>query len=461
MVASSAPGSGQNAPIPGSGGSHVQPEKLPSLLIERPKMPRATWEALRNHVVRERQRKKLEREQSAEVSFHCTRRTVTYIFRTTINSSLLLIKLHNSYHLQYERQKKEREHKKKQEALTLEDTKVEIANLERKLDELKAEKTQLFHTLKKVLYEDDRRRSKEVTQGGQVYLQPSVRPGPSAHYMKPHPHLLLSAAPPPPQAPLPQAAPKRPRTPSPPRSSISSAYYRNPPAAAKYYGAAPNSAIASVSATHIYAMTGTSGGAQGYASASPAVTSAGSASKPLYLSQQQAAVQSRYVWREHPFSKEFNAKAFLYVQICRRGCRCGATAATSLPDVGTCRPSRRSRCQTVHGQYPERLPAILERILSTAGGGNNGCRGTSAEPEVCLCSGSAFGNAERQSATVRCRCEVLSPGAKGGLTSPCRFICALKYDETSCDRWNTEEVTINYILHHHLFFAFEIPRCTF
>ena len=195
---------------------------------------------------------------------------------------------------QYERQKKEREHKKKQEALTLEDTKVEIANLERKLDELKAEKTQLFHTLKKVLYEDDRRRSKEVTQGGQVYLQPSVRPGPSAHYMKPHPHLLLSAAPPPPQPPPPQAAPKRPRSPSPPRSSISSAYYRNPPAAAKYYGAAPNSAIASVSATHIYAMTGTSGGAPGYANAaSPAVTSTGSASKPLYLSQQQAAVQSR------------------------------------------------------------------------------------------------------------------------------------------------------------------------
>ena len=180
--------------------------------------------------------------------------------------------------------------------MTLEDTKVEISNLERKLDELKAEKTQLFHTLKKVLYEDDRRRSKEVTQqGGQVYLQPSVRPGPSAHYMKPHgphPHLLLSAAPPPPQPPPPQAAPKRPRSPSPPRSSISSAYYRNPPAAAKYYGAAPNSAIASVSATHIYAMTGTSG-APGYANASPAVTSAGSASKPLYLSQQQAAVQSR------------------------------------------------------------------------------------------------------------------------------------------------------------------------
>ena len=42
-------------------------EKLPSMLIERPKMPRATWEALRAHIVRERQRKKLELEQNAEV----------------------------------------------------------------------------------------------------------------------------------------------------------------------------------------------------------------------------------------------------------------------------------------------------------------------------------------------------------------------------------------------------------
>ena len=43
-------------------------EKLPSVMIERPKMPRATWDALRAHIVRERQRKKLELEQNAEVS---------------------------------------------------------------------------------------------------------------------------------------------------------------------------------------------------------------------------------------------------------------------------------------------------------------------------------------------------------------------------------------------------------
>ena len=47
-------------------------EKLPSVMIERPKMPRATWDALRAHIVRERQRKKLELEQNAEVSQYLT-----------------------------------------------------------------------------------------------------------------------------------------------------------------------------------------------------------------------------------------------------------------------------------------------------------------------------------------------------------------------------------------------------
>ena len=33
-------------------------EKLSSLMIERPKIPSATWDALRAHIVQERQRKK-------------------------------------------------------------------------------------------------------------------------------------------------------------------------------------------------------------------------------------------------------------------------------------------------------------------------------------------------------------------------------------------------------------------
>ena len=51
---------------------------------------------------------------------------------------------------QFERQKMEREHKKKQEALTLEETKQQIQNFETKLTQLKEEKHQLFNTLKKV-----------------------------------------------------------------------------------------------------------------------------------------------------------------------------------------------------------------------------------------------------------------------------------------------------------------------
>ena len=46
----------------------------------------------------------------------------------------------------------EREHKKKQEALTLEETKQQIQNFETKLTQLKEEKSQLFKTLKKVFH---------------------------------------------------------------------------------------------------------------------------------------------------------------------------------------------------------------------------------------------------------------------------------------------------------------------
>ena len=56
----------------------------------------------------------------------------------------------NIFFLQFERQKMEREHKKKQEALTLEETKQQIQNFETKLTQLKEEKHQLFNTLKKV-----------------------------------------------------------------------------------------------------------------------------------------------------------------------------------------------------------------------------------------------------------------------------------------------------------------------
>eukprot|EP00093_Oithona_nana_P009063 09063.XXX_544202_543724_1 [CDS] Oithona nana genome sequencing. len=137
----------------------VMAEKLPSVMIERPKMPRATWDALRAHIVRERQRKKLELEQNAE----------------------------------YERQKKfEREQKKKQEALTLEETKEQIANLEHKLNQYKTEKHELFHTLKKVLHDDETRRRAKEAPHPNIYMQPAVRPQ-GGIYMKPHPQLLITS----------------------------------------------------------------------------------------------------------------------------------------------------------------------------------------------------------------------------------------------------------------------------
>ncbi len=129
-------------------------------------------------------------------------------------------------HFQFERQKKlEREHKKKQEALTLEETKEQIVQLEQKLGNYKTEKHELFHTLKKVLYEDEtRRRSKEVPHVPHptLYMQPTVRPG--VYLQHKHPQLLVQQQPPP------QQAVKRPRSPSPVRTSgIPPAYYRNAP----------------------------------------------------------------------------------------------------------------------------------------------------------------------------------------------------------------------------------------
>ena len=65
-------------------------QKTTPVIHDRPKMPRATWEALRSHIIRERKRKQDEEGKAVE----------------------------------YERLKKEREHKKKQEANNLEQTKV-------------------------------------------------------------------------------------------------------------------------------------------------------------------------------------------------------------------------------------------------------------------------------------------------------------------------------------------------
>ncbi|TRY69044.1 hypothetical protein TCAL_16489 [Tigriopus californicus] len=156
-------GGGSSHANSGHSGCHGGPiEKLPSLFIERPKMPRATWDALRNHILRERQRKKQEQDKTQEV-----------------------------------------------------------------------------------LYEDDRRRIKDVSQP-QMYLQPSARPSPNQQYMKPHPHMLLAQGTPSSQQQQVSNYQKRARSPSPPRAGISSAYYRTPITVATQGGPAKfNSAVAS------------------------------------------------------------------------------------------------------------------------------------------------------------------------------------------------------------------------
>merc|ERR1739848_517529 len=85
-----------------------------------------------------------------------------------------------------------------------------------------------------------------------LYMQSTVRPHGSVYTMKPNPQLLITSQPAQPQ-PV-----KRPRSPSPPRSTIPAAYYRNAirpgPSSSRYpattahshYTSYPGSAVVSV-----------------------------------------------------------------------------------------------------------------------------------------------------------------------------------------------------------------------
>eukprot|EP00088_Acartia_fossae_P037292 TRINITY_DN3845_c0_g1_i1.p1 TRINITY_DN3845_c0_g1~~TRINITY_DN3845_c0_g1_i1.p1 ORF type:complete len:426 (+),score=156.85 TRINITY_DN3845_c0_g1_i1:114-1280(+) len=256
--------------------------KTAPVIHERPKMPRATWEALRGHIISERKRKQEEEVRSEE----------------------------------YERLKKEREHRKKQEATSLEETKEQIVELEKKLTNLKEEKHMLFLTLKKVLNEDDsrRRRDDEMYGGGapqhppvlpltghtphnqHMFMNPQSRQ-PShaaAHYMKQHlPGLQAQQV-------------KRPRSPSPPRTiinAVNSAYFRPSPlsharipAVSSVYG--HPSAVASGGGAPTYALsTSSSGSVYPFSSASQAAAAAAAANreevdrKQVYLSQPGRYIQ--------------------------------------------------------------------------------------------------------------------------------------------------------------------------
>lgn len=103
---------------------------MPAALAEKSDRNDQMWNALKAHILRERARKKQEREAEVEE----------------------------------ERLRKEREAREQENVMTLGETREQISNLETKLTQLKDEKHQLFLQLKKVLNEDDNRRRQLVKE---------------------------------------------------------------------------------------------------------------------------------------------------------------------------------------------------------------------------------------------------------------------------------------------------------
>ncbi|KAK2179151.1 hypothetical protein NP493_509g01003 [Ridgeia piscesae] len=102
---------------------------MPTSMIERPKMTCSMYQALKRHIMNERNKKKQEQEHDEAL----------------------------------ERQKKEKELRRKKEAedsLTLEQTKDQISQLQHKMEQLKQEKHELFSQLKKVLHQEDESRKR-------------------------------------------------------------------------------------------------------------------------------------------------------------------------------------------------------------------------------------------------------------------------------------------------------------
>ncbi|GFY48757.1 uncharacterized protein TNIN_295561 [Trichonephila inaurata madagascariensis] len=170
-----------------------------TVLIERPKMSLAMWAALKNHIMRQREKKKQEQEADAAV----------------------------------ERLQKEQEMKRKQTAMTLEEIKEEIIQLKKKLQSLRNEKHQMFLYFKRVLNEDKRRNEEdkeanEMMQMGHHYPNQNVPVGAPNLYMIAGNRMMnrnsvmykVGNAPPPQQ----NGTMKRPRSPSPPNNSYPQAY---------------------------------------------------------------------------------------------------------------------------------------------------------------------------------------------------------------------------------------------
>jgi len=228
-------------------------------------MPRATWDALRSHIIKERRRRQ-EEEGKAE---------------------------------EYERLKKEKEKKKMMEATSLDETKKQISQLEEKLTALKEEKHQLFLTLKKVLNEDENRKRKEISEHNSMYgaahgapvfpltghvaqnnpqlaamyLHPQSRQ--PAMYLKPHSGL--------PQALAQSQSIKRQRTPSPPRppASLASQHFRTIPMTT--HGARTSYAGPGHGAAYVTAMSGAAGASFHFPTTSGSGSREEERKTPLYL----------------------------------------------------------------------------------------------------------------------------------------------------------------------------------
>ncbi|XP_078696269.1 uncharacterized protein LOC144924672 isoform X2 [Branchiostoma floridae x Branchiostoma belcheri] len=98
-------------------------------LLERPKLSQPMLAALKTHIMKEREKKRQE-EQEADKA------------------------------LERKREEDRRRQQQQQESMTLEQTKEEIAKLQKKLDTLQEEKHQLFLQLKRVLNEEDKRKAR-------------------------------------------------------------------------------------------------------------------------------------------------------------------------------------------------------------------------------------------------------------------------------------------------------------
>lgn len=103
---------------------------MPTAVEDKAERSDQMWQALKAHILRDRAKKRQEREAEVEE----------------------------------ERLRKEREAREQQDVMTLGETREQISQLEAKLQVLKEEKHQLFLQLKKVLNEDDNRRRQLIKE---------------------------------------------------------------------------------------------------------------------------------------------------------------------------------------------------------------------------------------------------------------------------------------------------------